>query len=104
LPTNLSPEQRQHRCDRWYPPDLRRAGVTGTTVFTLTVTTQGTVTDERIYQSSGDRKLDLAALHCASHWLYFPATKGGEPVAASIMAKVGWQLIPQIYEEPMPAK
>jgi TonB family protein len=103
-PVNPSAEERQHRCTGWYPANLRRDGVEGTTAFTLTVTVDGTVTDERIYQSSGNHELDLAALHCASHWRYFPAKQHGKPIEASIMAKVVWQLIPQVYEEAAPGK
>jgi TonB family protein len=104
MPQNLTADERKHTCAPWYPAKLREAGVEGTTALTFTVTVEGTVTDESVYQSSGNRTLDLAALHCVHYWRYFPAKLGGQPVAASIMAKIVWQLIPEAIEEAAPAK
>jgi len=83
---------RPHNCDKYYPRDLQRQGIEGTTTLAFQVTRQGWVEDIKIAQSSGNRLLDRWAEFCASHWHYKPATRDGSPVEVPWEAKVEWRV------------
>ncbi|HEV2562962.1 MAG TPA: energy transducer TonB [Rhizomicrobium sp.] len=87
-----SPADPARGCEFWYPPELQRAGVTGTTVVSFHILVSGLVNQVAIVESSGNADLDKAALHCAAQWKYKPARRGNQPVEVTQTAKIVWQL------------
>jgi TonB family protein len=99
---------RAHSCEGYFPRDLRYDGAQGETTLAFTVTVRGTVEDLRVAKSSGNAELDAAAIACASHWFYKPATKDNQPHAAPWGAVVVWSvpradLANQIHRDTKPA-
>jgi TonB family protein len=82
---------RPHVCNSYYPPAAVRAGAEGTVLLGFIVTAKGGVSDIKILTSSGNKDLDDAAVNCASHWLYKPATKDAVPVDTPWKANVVWK-------------
>lgn len=78
--------------NNWYPPIAVRLNEEGTTVLGFTITADGTVEDISIITSSGYNVLDQAAILCAQHWHYKPATRNGVPIQVSSRASVVWKL------------
>jgi periplasmic protein TonB len=71
-----------------YPPLARRLGEQGNVILSLTIGTDGAVTDVQIANSSGSTELDQAAMEWVkAHWRYKPAIHNGVAVAST--AKVG---------------
>jgi TonB family protein len=75
-----------------YPDDLREAGVGGTANVWLFVDETGIVTDTRIQRSSGNPKLDTAALKVAGLMRFTPARNKEEPVAVWIAIPLTFQI------------
>jgi TonB family protein len=86
------PKGHPHQCDQWYPRDLQRAGVEGTTTLGFRVTKIGWVEHIRVLQSSGNSVLAKMAVLCAKRWRYLPATQDGSAVAADWKADVVWKI------------
>ena len=93
LPPGVVPPQPEgvHICPG-YPRRALNLGKSGETTVHFTITTQGTVSDPSVVNSSGDPDLDSAALLCMKAWLFKPATVNGQPVAASWTAVYSWQV------------
>ncbi len=81
-----------HTCNQSYPEFSRRIGEQGRTVVAFRITSQGTVRDVAVVQSSGSPRLDLAAVLCVTHWTYRPAMVNGQRVEVSNAAAVVWKL------------
>jgi protein TonB len=65
-----------------YPADVRAAGQGGRVVMDLFVGRNGRVYDASVKQSSGNERLDKAALTTAlSAWRFVPGTNDGKPLA-----------------------
>jgi TonB family protein len=62
-----------------YPPELRDAGVGGTSTVWFFIDAQGSVTDTRIHESSGSPELDRAAIRVARTMRFSPALNRDEP-------------------------
>jgi protein TonB len=75
-----------------YPRDARRDGVEGTTVLRVSLDTKGRVTDVAVATSSGDTRLDDAAVRSVRTWKFSPATEDEKPVAASLRVRVQFRL------------
>jgi protein TonB len=75
-----------------YPAVSQRLGEEGTTMISFKVKTDGSVSDVTIAKSSGSERLDTAAISCAGHWRYKPATQDGVPVERSWQANVVWKI------------
>jgi len=60
-----------------YPPIAKKEGVTGSTVNWVLVDESGTVKDVKTKVSSGDRRLDEAAIYCLKRWKYSPFGRSG---------------------------
>src|SRR5690242_20467860 len=71
---------RPHACGGLYPAALQQQGVEGTTTLAFHVTRSGSVRQITVAESSGNADLDVAAIYCAQHWRYKPATQEGRPV------------------------
>ena len=67
-----------------YPASALQPGVGSTTVLQVEVSRYGVPTSSRIVQRSGSPVLDRAAMAAVAKWRFRPATRDGEPVAASL--------------------
>jgi protein TonB len=65
----------------FYPPISKRLGETGTVLLSITIDISGDVTGASVVKSSGYSRLDRAALEWARRRHYYPATRGGRPIA-----------------------
>jgi periplasmic protein TonB len=62
-----------------YPLSAREEGVTGEVVLGYVVNAEGRVENVKVARSSGDDRLDRAALAAARRWRYRPAVRNGLP-------------------------
>ncbi len=70
--------------ESYYPPDLRELGVGGEALVWLHIDEEGVVTYKWVQRSSGECKLDAAALLVSDRMRFEPATTGGEPAAVYV--------------------
>jgi protein TonB len=63
-----------------YPSMARRKGYEGTVVMEVFVDREGRVRDLNLFQSSGHKVLDRAAMKAVKGWLFEPARRGEEKV------------------------
>ncbi|HET6457236.1 MAG TPA: energy transducer TonB, partial [Armatimonadota bacterium] len=75
-----------------YPQDARDDGIEGTAVVLALIDPEGKVTDTRLEKSSGDRRLDRAAVDAVRKWTYNPCLKDGAPVKSSVRIRVEFRL------------
>ncbi len=87
---------RPHTCSQNYPLAALAAHAEGTTRVGFDVTVEGTIKDPKIEQSSGNKDLDDAALHCVGFWRYKPAMQDSKPVEAAWQANVVWKIAPPL--------
>ncbi len=81
----------------YYPPDAKAEHVEGRTAIAFTVATDGSIKNITVDKSSGDDRLDRAALRCAKNWDgYQPAMQNGVPVEVPWKAVVLWSLGPNM--------
>jgi TonB family protein len=74
-----------------YPPGAARLGYAGATTLSFTVTTDGSVKDPVVAQSSGHAELDEAAIahiHCVH---YKPAMRNGKPAEVPWTVTINWR-------------
>jgi protein TonB len=83
---------RAHVCQQNYPEVSVRLNEEGTTMLSMKVMTDGSVSGVSVAKSSGFPRLDDAAVSCASRWHYKPASQDGAPVEMSWQANVQWKL------------
>lgn len=74
-----------------YPRDARLHGWEGTVRVRVLISESGTVKDTVVVASSGYESVDAAALNGLRRWLFSPAYKDGQPVAA-------WVVVPVIFD------
>ena len=88
----LRPVMRTHTLPP-YPPLSVRLNEQGTTLMQVQITTEGTVEDCKVINSSSSERLDTAACEYVKRvWRWQPPTNNGQPVAARTMATVVWDL------------
>lgn len=75
-----------------YPESARRAGISGTTVVGMTVTTDGSVSSAWVESSSGNSTLDSAAVSAVYSWRFVPAKQNGTPVTANSRVPITFNL------------
>lgn len=76
-----------------YPPDARKAGVTGTAIVAIRIDAGGRVTEVSLYASSGDARLDAAAVEGVYAWEYLPARDAaGNPAPAYFLSRVAFTM------------
>jgi protein TonB len=76
-----------------YPNEAKRMGESGSTRMRVAISIQGMVTECTVIGSSGSERLDAAACHhVALRWRWKPATRDGQPVAATSAVTVVWSL------------
>src|SRR5438105_2074358 len=65
-----------------YPASGMVAGVAGSVRVKVTVDPHGAVRRAVVARTSGDKRLDAAAVRAAMGWRYQPARRNGRPIAA----------------------
>lgn len=75
-----------------YPASAVRDGVEGTVKLKVLVTEGGQVAEAAVVDSSGDRRLDAAALEFVRGWRYRPAVQDGKPRRVYTYARVTFEL------------
>ncbi|WP_303051655.1 energy transducer TonB [uncultured Dialister sp.] len=75
-----------------YPESARRAGISGTTVVGMTVSTDGSVSSAWVESSSGNSTLDSAAVSAVYSWRFVPAKQNGTPVTANSRVPITFNL------------
>lgn len=75
-----------------YPSSAYEEGVEGTARVSFTVTEEGAVADAQIDESSGDGRLDQAALDYVKRLRFRPAVRNGQPAAVRATRSVLFSL------------
>jgi protein TonB len=76
-----------------YPPISVRLNESGTTLMEVHITTEGSVDDCKVIQTSSSDRLDQAACdYVKSRWRWQPPTNQGVPTAVSTRVSVKWDL------------
>lgn len=75
-----------------YPYSARRQGRQGRVVLRVEVRPDGTAEAVSIERSSGDARLDEAALAAVRQWRFRPAQRNGAPVAADVRVPIRFSL------------
>lgn len=75
-----------------YPSRARRRGYEGTVILKVLVDRNGGVAELEIYESSGYRMLDRAALRAVKTWRFIPGRKGKEKIDMWVMIPVRFEL------------
>jgi TonB family protein len=78
--------------DLEYPASAVTDGVEGTVRLRVLVGEAGEVLEVEVIESSGDRRLDVAAEEFVRRWRYLPAVQDGKPRRVHTEAKVVFQL------------
>lgn len=81
-----------HRVNPAYPPSAQAEGVEGTVKLRVAVGTTGNVEQVIVAASSGDSRLDSAAVASVRQWKYRPAVQNGEPRRVETYATVSFRL------------
>ena len=73
-----------------YPRSALRDGQEGAVMLRIDIDARGVPTDVQVVERSGDRDraFDRAAIEAARQWRFQPATRNGEPVAATVQLPV----------------
>lgn len=75
-----------------YPESARRAGIEGTTLVGMTISTDGSVTSAWVESSSGNGELDNAAVNAVYSWRFVPAQINGMSVTANSRVPITFRL------------
>lgn len=75
-----------------YPPEAARNGTTGEVVVNISLDDTGKVIDVSIFKSSGNNRLDAAALVSVQKWTFYPKIENGLPVSTTILYQLDFTL------------
>lgn len=75
-----------------YPAAARRRGAQGTVILNVHVDEQGRVSNLWLFESSGHRSLDTAAIEAVTGWRFEPGMQGGRNVAMWVRIPVRFEL------------
>ena len=75
-----------------YPESARKAGVTGTTVVGMTISSDGSVSSAWVESSSGSSALDSAAVSAVYSWRFVPAKQDGVAITVNSRVPVTFNL------------
>lgn len=75
-----------------YPPGARDEGIEGTVQLSVSLDTEGKVTDAKVIRSAGDRRLDRAAEADVRKWTFEAKMEDGVAMPSTIKVKVVFQL------------
>jgi TonB family protein len=74
-----------------YTAGAQRAGIQGTVVLSVVVTTEGTIGDVKVTKSL-QSELDAEAIKAAKRWRFTPGTKDGKPVPVAVTLELTFTL------------
>jgi TonB family protein len=97
-PAMTPPRLKQH-VEAVYPPEAAAAGLSATVELELVINADGTVKDVRVVTPMG-HGFDEAAVEAARQFLFEPATKNGQPMAARARYPYVFEL--KVEEPPPP--
>ena len=75
-----------------YPESCRKAGISGTTVVGLTISSDGSVSSAWVVSSSGNGTLDSAAVNAVYGWQFVPAKQNGVAITCNSQVNVTFNL------------
>ncbi len=81
--TNIAPD---------YPADAVRNRQEGRVMLRLKVSELGTVEEIYVETSSGVASLDQSALKTVRNWKFYPATRGGKPIAYEFIKPITFSI------------
>lgn len=82
-----------------YPDDARAEGIEGQVVVRVTISKEGAAIRPEVVVSSGDPRLDQAAIDSILAWKFKPATINGMKEAVDVQIPLQFQLVDP---EPVP--
>ncbi len=83
-----------------YPRRARQLGFEGIVLLHVWVNPDGGVDDAKIAASSGYAMLDDSALRAVKGWMFKPARRGDQPVAALVQVPIRFTLNPTAPDFP----
>ena len=75
-----------------YPVDVQKERVTGRVDLVFDIAADGSVARGKVERSSGDTRLDAAALSAANKWKFRPEVKDGKPVPSQVRVPVNFEM------------
>jgi len=91
------PAGRTQLCTSFYPAKLKDAGIDGIVLLSVHIAIDGSVSQARVVQSSGNADLDSASLECSKvAWMYYTMA-GGEVGEIDWQARIDWKPSGAIY-------
>ncbi len=75
-----------------YPTRAQRRGLEGVVILDVSVNEAGEVKDLTVFQSSGHKILDRAAMNSVKKWLFQPGTRNGQKIETQVRVPVRFQL------------
>lgn len=76
-----------------YPQIARKQEIEGKVLLVVLVRDDGKPQFVKIYQSSGTKILDEAAIAAVSKWSFIPATRFGQNIAAEVLIPIEFKII-----------
>ncbi|HEY5338208.1 MAG TPA: energy transducer TonB [Rhizomicrobium sp.] len=93
VPATLAAGRGNNCASRYYPPLAVRLNHEGSTILTVHIGANGSVSAAEVGTSSGFSELDQAAVQCVTaQWRFTPATQNGAPVESTKQYKIVWKL------------
>ncbi len=87
VPAQVDPNY-LHRPSPAYPALSKRLREAGTVLLRVSLDDKGIVQDIAIQTSSDFQRLDQAALEAVRQWRFIPASRGAQPVSASVLIPI----------------
>lgn len=86
-PAHIDPNYLHHP-NPAYPAISKRLRETGTVILRVSLDEKGVVQDIAVQTSSDFQRLDQAALEAVRQWRFIPASRGAQPVPASVLVPI----------------
>jgi TonB family protein len=91
------PAGRTQLCTSFYPTKLKEAGIGGVVLLSVHIAIDGSISQARVAQSSGNADLDAASLECSKvAWMY-KIMAGGEAGEIDWQARIDWKPSGAVY-------
>ena len=88
---DIEPPEALEKLPPKYPPEMRKAGTSGTVVAELVIDTEGIVRVVTIQESPAEA-FSVAATEALEQWQFEPATRNGKPVAVTYIVTLKFSL------------
>lgn len=90
IPGRVMAGQRRTAVNPVYPPEAKKAGLTGSVVMHATISPEGTI--QELHVVSGPKELAQAAVEAVKQWTYQPYLLNGTPVEVTTTITVNFQM------------